>query len=226
MVIAIDGPAAAGKSTTAKLTADKLGYLFVDTGAMYRAMTLKVLKQSIDVNNSEKIGQLAEETTISLKNENGNLRVFLDGQDVTEEIRSREVSNRVSAVSSIKKVREVMVREQRKMNDKNGIVLEGRDIGTVVFPNADLKIFMVANIEERTRRRQRDLREQGICVSSEELKKEIVERDYKDSIRCCSPLKKADDAIVLDTSHLSIEQQVEFIVNKAKEVFSKKYNKK
>lgn len=218
LIIAIDGPAASGKSTTAKLVAEKLGYLFVDTGAMYRAMTLKVLKQNIDVNDAEQIGKLAEKTSIRLERHNGSLKVFLDGEDVTKEIRTRRVTNAVSAVSSIKKVREVMVREQRRMGEDGGIVLEGRDIGTVVFPNADIKIFMIADPKERARRRQKELEQHGVKVSLEELVQEITVRDKKDSSREVSPLRKADDAIVLDTSNLTVKQQVEFIITKAKEV--------
>ena len=221
MVIAIDGPAASGKSTTAKLVAEKLGYVYVDTGAMYRAMTLKVLKEKIDINDAEQIGKLAEQTSIRLERDNSSLKVFLDGEDVTKEIRSRRITNAVSAVSSIKKVREVMVREQRRMGVEGGIVLEGRDIGTVVFPDADVKIYMVANAEERARRRQQELTQQGIRVKFDKLIHEIKERDRKDSSRNLSPLRKADDAFLLDTSNLTVKQQVEFIITKTKEVFSK-----
>ena len=218
LVIAIDGPAASGKSTTAKLTAERLGYMHIDTGAMYRAMTLKVLEQKIDVNDAERIGNLAEETEVRLRRKRNELQVLLDNQDVTKRIRSQAVSSAVSAVSSVMKIREALVREQRSMGNNGGIVLEGRDIGTVVFPNADIKIFMIANVEERARRRQRELRQTGIEVDIEKLEKEIVERDRKDSERSLSPLRKADDAIVLDTSDMTIEQQVEFIIHKAKEI--------
>jgi cytidylate kinase len=226
LVIAIDGPAASGKSTTAKVVAEKLDYIFVDTGAMYRAMTLKVLKESIEVNDSEQIAKLAVRTSIRLERSEGSHKVFLDGEDVTMEIRNRKVTNAVSAVSSIKKVREVMVREQRRMGAEGGIVLEGRDIGTVVFPDADVKIFMIANAEERARRRQRDLVQQGVHVSLDELKDEITVRDKKDSDRDVSPLRKADDAIILDTSNLTVDQQVEFIITKVQEVLSKREKKK
>lgn len=218
LVIAIDGPAASGKSTTSKLTAERLGYLHVDTGAMYRAMTLKVLEEHIDVNDELKIGQLAEQTEIRLQQVERMLKVFLDKRDVSDAIRSQKVTKAVSAVSSIRIVREVMVREQRRMGEHGGIVLEGRDIGTVVFPDADLKIFMVANVEERARRRQKELQKQHVDIPLQQLVDEIVERDGKDSKRDISPLRKADDAIVLDTSNMSIEQQVEFIVNQAKKI--------
>ncbi len=218
LVIAIDGPAASGKSTTSKLTAERLGYLHVDTGGMYRAMTLKVLEERIDINDEAKIAKLAEQTEIRLQQVGNTLKVFLDKRDVSDAIRSQKVTKAVSAVSSIKVVREVMVREQRRMGERGGIVLEGRDIGTVVFPNADLKIFMVANVEERARRRQKDLKKQNVEIPLQELIDEIGERDRKDSKRDISPLRRADDAIVLDTSNLSIEQQVDFIVTQAKKV--------
>lgn len=218
LVIAIDGPAASGKSTTSKLIARRLGYLYVDTGAMYRAMTLKVLEQKIDLDDRDAIGQLARQTKISLVHINNELRVLLDGRDVTRAIRSPQVTKSVSAISMIDSVREVMVREQRRMGTEGGIVLEGRDIGTVVFPNADLKVYMVADVEKRASRRLKDLEKQGIEVSLEDLKQEIIERDRKDSKRNISPLRKADDAIVIDTSDLTVDQQVELIVTKANSV--------
>ena len=218
LVIAIDGPAASGKSTTSKLIARRLGYLYVDTGAMYRAMTLKVLEQKIDLDDQSAIGQLARQTKISLVHINNELRVLLDGRDVTRAIRSPQVTKSVSAISMIDSVREVMVREQRRMGTEGGIVLEGRDIGTVVFPKADLKVYMVADVEKRASRRQKDLEKQGVEVSLEDLKQEIIERDQKDSKRNISPLRKADDAIIIDTSDLTVDQQVELIVTKANSV--------
>ena len=195
--------------------------MHIDTGAMYRAMTLKVLEQHIDVSDAERIGSLAEETEVRLRRNGSELQVLLDSQDVTNKIRSQVVSNAVSAVSSVPEVRRALVREQRSMGEDGGIVLEGRDIGTVVFPDADLKIFMVAQVEERARRRQRELQQSGVEVDIEKLEKEILERDRQDSERTLSPLRKADDAIVLDTSDMTIEQQVEFIINKAKEILRK-----
>ncbi len=217
LVIAIDGPAASGKSTTAKLVAARLGYLHIDTGAMYRAFTLKLLRSGLDGFYSRKIAQLAEATRIELQPENGSLKVLLDGEDVTEKIRSPEVTAAVSSVSTVREVRLAMVKEQRRLGQAGGVVLEGRDIGTVVFPDADLKIFMVASIEARALRRQREMEAQGIVADLETLIKEIRERDEKDSSREESPLRKADDAIVLDTSTMTIDEQVEFVVQKAKE---------
>jgi cytidylate kinase len=216
IVIAIDGPAASGKSTTAKLVAKRLDYLYVDTGAMYRAMTLKVLQQKLSPDHADQIARLAERTSIRLEQKDGELRVFLDSEDVTKAIRSQTVTRAVSAVSVVKAVRDVMVREQRRIGQCGGIVLEGRDIGTVVFPDADLKIFMVANVEERAKRRQRQLERQGTLLPFDQLVNEIIERDGKDSGRNISPLRKADDAIVLDTSNVTIAEQVDFIVGHAK----------
>jgi len=221
LVIAIDGPAASGKSTTSKLVAERLGYLNVDTGAMYRAITLKVLRSNIEPSDSDAIDKLVEDTSVRLEQMNDQIKVFLDNQDVTKDIRSPEVTAAVSAVSAIPKVRELMVRMQREIGKNGGVVLEGRDIGTVVFPDADLKIFMIANVDERARRRQKDLERIGVQVNLEKLIEDINERDYKDSHRNLSPLKKAEDAIVLDTTNLTIDEQVDFIVNKAKEMMKK-----
>ena len=220
LVIAIDGPAAAGKSTTSKLVAKRLEYLHVNTGAMYRAMTLKVLESNISLDETDEIGRLAQKTEIRLVQNDDELRVVLDGRDVTRAIRSRAVTKAVSPVSSIDKVRTVMVREQRKIGREGGIVLEGRDIGTVVFPDADLKIFMIADVDERARRRKKDLETQGTNVPIDELVEEITQRDLKDSRREISPLRKADDAIIVDTSNMTIEEQVDFIVAKAKKIIS------
>lgn len=222
IVIAIDGPAASGKSTTARLVAERLGYLHIDTGAMYRAMTLKALREGIDTKDTESVERLAEGTEIRLEREKGRLKVLVDGKDVTEAIRNPDVDRAVSAVSSYRKVRSVMVREQRRMGQRGGVVFEGRDIGTVVFPDADLKIYMVADVEERARRRQRELQAKGITADLNVLMEEIVVRDEKDSRRSVSPLRKADDAIIVDTSAMTIDRQVNFIVEKAREIIRAK----
>jgi cytidylate kinase len=221
IVIAIDGPAAAGKSTTARRVAEILGYLHIDTGAMYRALTLKVLRSNISLEAAEAIERLTEATTVRLERFDGENRIFVDGVDVTGEIRTPEVTKAVSRISGYAFVRRVMVREQRKLAEAGGAVLEGRDIGTVVLPDADLKIFMVANVSERARRRKKDLEDVGIDVDTETLVDEINKRDQQDSTREVSPLRKAQDAIELDTSSMSIETQVEFIVAKAKERLKK-----
>ena len=215
IVIAIDGPAASGKSTTARLVAERLGYLHIDTGAMYRAITWKVLEEKIPQDAVDRIQALAEKTHIRL--ERGN-KVFLGDQDVSDAIRLPKVTKSVSHISSYQVVRDVMVREQRRIANEGGVVLEGRDIGTVVLPNADLKIYMIADVSERARRRKKELEHAGVGVDEHALREEIQERDRRDSTREASPLRKADDAIVLDTSKLTVEEQVEFIVQRAEEL--------
>lgn len=224
IIIAIDGPAASGKSTTAKLVADRLGYLHIDTGAMYRAMALKVLRSSISPTDSASIARLASSTSVRLVHnaeDSRKLRIELDGHEVSDEIRLPEITNIVSPVSTVQEVRALMVKEQRAMGNKGGIVLEGRDIGTVVFPNADLKIFMKADTHERAQRRKRELEAKGVAVQLEQLEHEIIERDMIDSHRDVSPLRKADDAVEVDTTNLTIEQQVELIVKIAKKQIGK-----
>ncbi len=222
IVIAIDGPAGAGKSSTAKLVAQKLGYTHIDTGAMYRAITLKVLEESVPLSDGDRIAKLAEKSEVRLEGSDGANSVFLNGKDVTDRIRSAEVTKSVSTVSSIQRVREVMVREQRKIAAKGGVVLEGRDIGTVVLPDADLKVFMIADVSKRARRRKKELALSGIEVDESILTKDMEERDHKDSTRDASPLKQAEDAIVLDTSNITMEEQVDFIVGRARELIRKK----
>ena len=217
LVIAIDGPAASGKSTTARLVAERLGYVHVDTGAMYRAVTLKVLRAGLSPEDREAIAALLTTTRVELRKTGGAHRIFLDGADVTGPIRTQEVTRAVSAVSRLREVRTAMVREQRAMGKDGGIVLEGRDIGTVVFPDADLKFFIIAGIEARALRRQRELQEKGTRADLEELKREIAERDRLDSSRAESPLRKAEGAIEIDTSNLSIEEQVNQVVTIARE---------
>jgi cytidylate kinase len=185
---------------------------------MYRAITLKVLRSELELNDEEGIGRLLSSTRIALEQADGKLRVYLDDEDVTDAIRSIEVTEAVSAVSSLRKVRELMVREQRRLGAQKGIVVEGRDIGTIVFPDADLKIYMVANLEGRARRRQAELADKGILKPLHGLAKEIEERDTIDSTREHSPLQRAGDAIELDTTHLTIEQQVEFVVQKVRQI--------
>jgi len=219
IAIAIDGPAASGKSTTAELVARRLGYLHLDTGAMYRAVTLGVLKGGIDVADRPAVEEFARTSALIVEagGSEGN-RILLNGEDMTAEIRSPKVTKNVSAISSYGAVRSVLVREQRKMAEQGGIVLEGRDIGTVVLPDAELKIFMVATVSERAKRRRKDLLKAGIEVQEEELVRDIEERDRKDSTRDVSPLKMAPDAIKVDTSNMTIDEQVTFIVNKAREI--------
>jgi len=185
---------------------------------MYRAVTLKVLRCGIDPLDAERVGRLVESTHVEFHEHDGRLRVDLDGVDVTEEIRTPDVTRAVSSVSALRKVREAMVRQQRLADKGGGIVLDGRDIGTVVFPDADLKFFMVADIEERARRRVAELRGQGIEARLEDLMQEIRKRDSVDSTRSESPLRRAPDAIAIDTSRLTIDQQVDFVIQRVQEV--------
>ncbi len=215
MIIAIDGPAGSGKSSTAKLVAEKLGIMHLDTGAMYRAITLKCLTQEIPVSDTETIANLVKNTVIEFSGVVPNVNVLLDGKDVSKEIRGDEVTKNVSDYCTIDAVRAELVEQQRKIGHSAHCVGEGRDLGTVVFPDADLKFFMVASVEERAKRRQKDFEKLGIEKSIEELAADIEERDYKDSSRSNSPLVKADDAEELDTTNMTLEEQVDFIAKKA-----------
>jgi cytidylate kinase len=222
LVIAIDGPAGSGKSTTARLVADRLGLLHIDTGAMYRAVTVKVLEKGVAPDDAATISRLLGSTKVELRKSGLALRVLLDGRDVTDRIRDSDVTQAVSAVSRIGRVREAMVKQQRALGESQGVVLEGRDIGTVVFPNADLKVFLVASLDARATRRGRELKERGADIPLEKLKSEIARRDHLDSSREESPLMRASDAIELDTSNLTVEDQVEFVVKKANEILNNK----
>jgi CMP/dCMP kinase len=212
-VIAIDGPAASGKSTTARLVAERLGYLHVDTGAMYRAIALKVLRTGIEPVQRDRVEALMPTTHVALKLKSGALRVYLDGEDVTDAVRTPEVSKAVSPVSGYPEVRRAMVREQRLLGAEGGIVMDGRDIGTVVFPDADLKFFVVAGIEARARRRQEELAGKGTVLPLDAVLIDIQERDARDEGRTESPLRRADDAIDIDTSAMTIEEQVRLVLD-------------
>lgn len=218
--IAIDGPAAAGKSTIAKRTAELLGYTYVDTGAMYRAITHKAIMLNIDLYDGEKLTDLLKETSIELKPSPQGQLVFLDGKEVTEEIRSKEVTGSVSIVAAHADLREEMVLRQIEMGKNGSIVMDGRDIGTHVLTNAELKVFMSASVEERARRRFLENTKRGIETSLEELMEEIALRDKLDSEREASPLIQADDAIFIDTTSLTIDEVSEKIMKLAKERMS------
>lgn len=213
LIIAIDGPAGSGKSTVAKLVAQRLRYLYVDTGAMYRALTLKALKTKVNLEDEDALGALAKQTDIKLKEIHGALRVYLDAEDVTHEIRKPEVTNSVSYIARAKPVRAHMVTLQRMSGEKGNAVLEGRDIGTVVFPDADKKFFIDASFDIRIKRRYKELRDGGLNVTEEEVEKDLKIRDESDFTRLIGPLKKADDAIYIDTSNLTIEQVVDKVLS-------------
>ena len=215
--IAIDGPAAAGKSTIAKIVAKTLNYIYVDTGAMYRALTYKALNEKISPMDELALFNLLMETEIELKpSENGQL-VFVDGQNVTAEIRNNEVTGSVSEVAKHRLIREDMVRRQQIFAENGGVVMDGRDIGTHVLPNAEIKIFMIASVEERAERRHQENLQKGFPSDIEQLKAEIALRDKQDSEREVSPLKKAEDAIEIDTTSLTINQVADRIMSLMKE---------
>ena len=211
-VVAIDGPAGAGKGTITKLVGEKLNLLNVDTGAMYRCVALKMARENIKLEELDKIEEVLKNININLINKDGNISVYLDGEDVTGEIRTEEISKFVSPVSAIKIIREKMVKFQRQFGEEKDIIMEGRDIGTEVFPNADVKIYLDATPEERARRRLLQNEEKGIVCEYEEILKEIKIRDERDSTREISPLKKAEDAILVDSTNMTIEEVVEEVV--------------
>jgi CMP/dCMP kinase len=218
--IAIDGPAAAGKSTIAKLAAEELGFTYIDTGAMYRAITYKALERHIDLENEEALTNLLLETNIELVPSHDGQLVYLDGENVSEAIRSTLVTSSVSAVAAHASLREEMVSRQLKMAESGGVVMDGRDIGTHVLVNAELKVFMSATVDERAKRRQLDNERRGIVSHVDQLKKEIAERDKMDSERQASPLIQAKDAIYLDTTNLTINEAANHIIQLAKERMS------
>lgn len=215
-IITIDGPAGSGKSSTAYRVASELGYIYLDSGAMYRAITLKVLDSKIDPDSGEKVAAVAQNTKIDLVSENGYNRIRLDGKDVTSLIRAPRISRAISNIAANKKVRAVLAKKQKEIGQNGGIVAEGRDMGTVVFPHADLKIYMTASIQARAQRRYKQLKKTGIKVDLDDLIHEIRQRDQLDETREHSPLRKSDDSIILDTSNMSLSEQVNWIVNKAK----------
>lgn len=211
LIIAIDGPAASGKSTTAQFLAEKLGYVYIDTGAMYRACALKAKKMGIDINDEESIRELLDNIDIRIENHHSKNRIFLDGEDVSEDIRADDISALASAISAIPAVRYKMVELQRKMGEKGGVILDGRDIGTYVFPTAEVKFFLTASPEVRAKRRWLELQQKGINKDFSEVLADLVKRDNNDSQRALAPLKKADDAIEVDTSNMTIEEQTDYL---------------
>ena len=210
LVIAVDGPAGAGKSTIAKLIAEKLNINYIDTGAMYRAITYKCLQNNIDINNGEEVIKIAKDCEIDFKDNN----IYLNGEILKDEIRTMEVSNNVSNVAKIKEVRYLMVDVQRNIGKVSSVILDGRDIGSYVFPNADYKFFLVATPEERGKRRYKELVNKGYDVNLEEIISDIIKRDEIDSNREFAPLVKADDAIEIDTTGKSINEVVQSVLSK------------
>jgi len=217
ITIAIDGHSSCGKSTMAKDLARELGYTYIDTGAMYRAVTLFAMRKGLfaedETIDTETLQGLMGEVSIAQKNIEGKTITFLNGEDVEKEIRSLEVSSHVSPIAALPFVREKMVEQQRQMGREGGIVMDGRDIGTVVFPNAELKIFVTASAEVRAQRRYKELIEKGMPASYEDILKNVTERDYMDSHRAVSPLRPADDAVILDNSNLTIAEQKQWLLD-------------
>jgi CMP/dCMP kinase len=211
-IIAIDGPAGAGKTTTAREVARRLGFMHLDTGAMYRAIALKVLQVGCPLEDEERIAQIAQESRVALLLGRRGQRVILDDEDVSDLIRSPEVTYAVTPVCEVGSVRERMVELQREIGATGDVVVEGRDIGTVVFPQAQLKIYLVADLEERARRRLRELEAAGVSSTVSEVMAQIETRDRRDQERNLAPLRQASDAVRVDTTHLNFDQQVEEII--------------
>ena len=217
MIIAVDGPAGSGKSTVSKMIADELGITYLDTGAMYRLFAYKLMKENIDFSDREKELEILKNLNIDMKDN----RFYLDDEDVTDKIRTREVSSNASKISVLKEVREKMVELQRAFSKSKDVILDGRDIGTVVFPNADLKVYLNADAEIRAKRRCEELQNKGEKVEYEEILKEITKRDYDDMHRKESPLKIAEDAVILDSTSLSAED----VKDRIKELIEEKTKK-
>lgn len=213
MIIAIDGPAGAGKSTIAKKLAAQLSILYLDTGAMYRAVGLKSISCGISAKDEKAVDDMLADTTVDVVLENGEQKIYLDGVDVSGSIRTPDVSTAASDISAVPSVRYKMVELQREIASKRDTILDGRDIGTFVLPNAEHKIFLTASVSERAERRYKELVERGVNCDFDTIKKDIESRDYNDSHRALAPLKKADDAVEIDTTSLTIDEVVEKILN-------------
>jgi cytidylate kinase len=213
ITITIDGTAGSGKSTTAREVAKRLGYIYLDTGAMYRAVTLAALRAKVDPDNAASLAQLMGETEVRVDGEN---RVWLNGEDVTRQIRDPQVDDLVSIISAIPLVRAKLVALQRKIGEEGGLVCEGRDIGTVVFPEAELKIYMDADLSERARRRQKELEEKNVSLSQREVMEALLNRDKIDGSRSHSPLRVPQDAVLIDTTGLTKEEEIERVLEEAR----------
>ena len=214
--IAIDGPAGAGKSTIAKIVAKELGYIYVDTGAMYRTMALAWYRAGIKSDQKEEVIEKCKSVDVSLGYENGTQKVYLNGEDVSIEIRQEVIGNMTSAIAVYGPVREILVKMQQELAAKNNVVMDGRDIGTAVLPNADLKIYLTASSRTRAERRYKELVEKGQKCNIDDIEKDIIDRDYRDMHREVSPLVQAEDAVLVESSDMTIEQVVEAITKLVK----------
>ncbi len=216
--VAIDGPAGAGKSTISRKAAAELGYIYIDTGALYRTVGLNALRLGVDIqNDDEVVSSLTDELKVELKFIDGEQRMFLNGEDVSTAIRTPEASMAASRVSAVPKVRQYLFDLQKSLAKSNNCIMDGRDIGTVVLPDADVKIFLTASPEARAQRRYKELVEKGTDVSYDEVLADMIKRDYDDSHRAIAPLKQADDAILCDTSNIDLQQSIDLIINTIKE---------
>lgn len=212
IIVAIDGPSGSGKSTVAKRLAGRLGYMYIDTGAMYRAVALQAKRDNIDINDSAALIRLCEGVKLEFVPDNGGLRTILNGEDVSEAIRTPEMSMAASDISARKEVRQALLSLQRRMGENGGVVLEGRDVGTVIFPNAEAKFFLDASLEERGKRRYKELAAKGMDVTLEQTVEDVRKRDINDSSREIAPLKMADDAVLVDSTNLGVEEVLEMMI--------------
>lgn len=216
--VAIDGPAGAGKSTISRKAAAELGYIYIDTGALYRTVGLAATRKGVDLSNDEEIASvLTDDLSVELKFIDGEQRMFLNGEDVSDKIRTPEASLAASRVSAVPAVREYLFDLQKKMAKENNCIMDGRDIGTVVLPDAKVKIFLTASPEARADRRYKELKEKGMDVKYDDVLSDMIKRDYDDSHRAIAPLKQAEDAILCDTSNIDLEQSIELIIRTIKE---------
>ena len=214
--VAVDGPAGAGKSTIAKLVAKKKGYIYVDTGAMYRGLAIHFLKKGIDSDDREGIKKACKDADVSIAYENGIQQIYLNGENITNLLRTEEVGNMASKTSAIPEVREKLLELQRSLASEKDVIMDGRDIGTNILPNADVKIYLTATVETRAKRRYDELVQKGIACDLQEIAKDIQDRDERDMNREIAPLKQADDAILVDSSHMGIDEVVDTICSYCK----------
>ena len=210
--VAIDGPAGAGKSTIAKLVAKEKGYVYVDTGAMYRGLAIHFLENGIEAEEKEKIAEACKDADVTIRYEDGQQQVYLNGKNITAKLREEAVGNMASKSSAIPEVRAKLLELQRELARKEDVIMDGRDIGTCVLPDADVKVFLTASVETRAKRRYDELMEKGVACDLEEIARDIAERDERDSTREIAPLKQAEDAVLVDSSHMTIEEVVAAIV--------------
>lgn len=220
--IAIDGPAGAGKSTLAKMLAEKLNYIYVDTGALYRAIAVKLLAAEVSAENSEAVAQVLAQTTVNIQHRNGEQVVLLDGVPVKEQLRTPKTAQMASACSALPQVRAFLLEMQRQIARENNVVMDGRDIGTVVLPNAACKIFLTAPVEVRAKRRFIELQEKGQQLSLEQVQQDVAQRDYNDMHRAVAPLCRAEDAVLVDTGDLNLEESLQLLLQTVSEALAEK----